>query len=145
MTYFPTQLLRPRHAVLSGLPDDASLTVALHPFRWNEDCEEETEIRLDNIRLSSLQPQDLIGRSFQFPLNDAAATPTMPYIDGSIYLDEVHHPIDVTALVFQAAANGGVVVTITGVYCFECEGLDDYTDTPFTLTVSVGFTAQDDC
>lgn len=142
---FPTHLLRPHYAVLLGLPDDASLTIPLHSFKWHEDYdEEETEIRLDSIRLPSLQPEDLIGRTFRFPLNDAAATRTTPYINGSIYLDNVHHPIDVESLTFQANADGSVSVTIKGVYRFECEGLEDYVDTPFTLTTTVGFTEPDE-
>ncbi|KPN72471.1 hypothetical protein [Neisseria sp. 83E34] len=145
MKTFPTHLLRPRYAALLGSPDDASLTIPLHTFKWNDDCEEEeTEIRLDSIRLPSLQPEDIIGRTFQFPLNDAAATPNTPYIDGSIYLDGVHHPIDVNALAFQTNSDGGVSVTIEGVYCFEYEGLDDYTDTPFTLTTPVSFKEHDE-
>lgn len=132
---FPVELLQPCVASLSGEAGNASLTVPLRPFEW-EGGRVETEIRLDGIDLPSVKAADLAGRVFHFPLNDERATLDTPYIDGSLYLDSVHHPVDITVLDF-AAADGGVTVEMRGVYCFAYEGLADYDDTPFVLTVPI--------
>jgi hypothetical protein len=54
------------------------------------------------------------------------------FIDGSIYLDGVHHPVDVTQLYFSNSS-----VKMVGVFVFEFEGLGDYCNTSFEFIVPI--------
>jgi|SoiMethySBSTD1v2_1073268.scaffolds.fasta_scaffold02406_14 hypothetical protein len=78
-----------------------------------------TALRLDFIELPD-EPfrgyQALVGRTFEFPAN-----PEPGHIDGSIYLFEVHNPIDVAELAFVARRRGLFEVTITLAIDFESE------------------------
>ncbi|MBI1770964.1 MAG: hypothetical protein HYR68_01095 [Burkholderiales bacterium] len=56
---------------------------------------QQTSIRLDHIPGLNVDPRKLAGHSFAFPANPAEG-----YIDGSMYLQGRHHPVDVTALHF---------------------------------------------
>lgn len=76
-----------------------SITLFLEPFIWNDE-QIDTEIRLDSINFNNLNVQELSGKEFSFPLN-----PTNGYIDGSIYLEGSHNPIDVFSICFGARLN----------------------------------------
>jgi hypothetical protein len=60
--------------------------------------------------------QELSGRWLRFPINPAEG-----YIDGSIYLANVHNPVDVTALRFGPVSNGSVHVDVEAEFLFEFE------------------------
>lgn len=126
MQHFPVSLIQPTKAVLSGAPEYASLEIKLRPFEFNGELVE-TSVRLDGIALPSSELRVLVGKNFQFPVN-----PQPGYIDGSIYLDHAHHPVDVTLLSFSS-----IGVTLDGTLVFEYEGLDDFANTPFSFTVPV--------
>jgi len=131
MEPFPIKALKPRHAVLSGEPGCISINILMRPFLWIEEIVD-TSLRLDDIELPSLDLADLAGKAFAFPIN-----PEDGYIDGSIYIAGVHHPVDVTALSFPRDGNGGLTVVVEGTYVFEYEGLADLPDTPFTFSTSI--------
>jgi len=131
MDAFPIKALRPRHAILSGEPGCVSITILIKPFVWDAEITD-TSIRLDGIELPSVHLADLAGKSFTFPIN-----PEEGYIDGSIYLGSAHHPVDVTALSFPRARDGGLSVVVRGTYVFEHEGLADLRNTPFTFGAGV--------
>lgn len=131
MNPFPQSVLKPRHAVLAGEPHNASLDVLLAPFYW-KDALADTSIRLDGIDLPSVYLAALAGKRFSFPLNPDAGA-----IDGSIYLGNAHHPVDVSSLEFVRDRHGGLKVVIKGMYVFEFEGLDSFPNTAFVLAVSV--------
>ncbi|MGB4812802.1 MAG: hypothetical protein WBP13_10055 [Methylophilaceae bacterium] len=131
MENFPLSVLKPRHAILSGEPHHASLQILLIPFFWKSELVD-TSIQLDGIDLPSIHLSDLADRSFNFPLN-----PDENAIDGSIYLDSSHHPVDVSSIGFVRSRHDGLKVLIKGTYVFEFERLDQYSNTPFNLGISV--------
>jgi hypothetical protein len=60
--------------------------------------------------------QELSGEWLRFPIN-----PTEGYIDGSIYLANVHNPVDITALKFGPVNDGTVHVDVEAELLFEFE------------------------
>jgi hypothetical protein len=131
MTPISLTMISPRHAILSGEPQNASIEILLKPFLW-KDTLVDTSIRLDGIDLPSLHLSELAGKQFNFPLN-----PEDGAIDGSIYLDNAHHPVDVSSLSFIRSRDEGLNVVIKGVYVFEFEGLDNLKNSEFTVGVSL--------
>jgi len=126
MRKFPDSLIKPVKAMLSGVAGDASLEIELCSFALNGE-EVDTSIRLEGIAIPSVSLASLKGLAFQFPVN-----PEPGYIDGSIYIEHAHHPVDIHHLSFA-----GSIVSVRGMLVFEHEGLDDYANTPFNLTVPV--------
>ena len=98
------------------------------PFELDGD-DVETSIRLEGIDLPTLNWSDLEGQEFAFPAN-----PDQGYIDGSVYMDSAHHPVDVTSIRFDHATDTQPQVTISGVLNLEYEGLRDYANAVFALT-----------
>lgn len=131
MNKFPTSLLEPTIGVISGEPNDVSLDIYLKQFLLDEEGID-TQIRLDCIEIPSLMLADLVGKSFTFPIN-----PEDGYIDGSIYIDSAHHPVDVTHISFHLNRRNEVTVVLKGALDFEFEKLRDYEKTPFSLDVTV--------
>ena len=131
MEDFSPKRLKARHAILSGVPGDLSIKVLMDPFLLDQAIVD-TSIRLDGINLPSNMLRDLEGQLFEFPTN-----PKDGYIDGSIYLESAHHPVDVTSLNFSKSRDGQLTLIIKGVYVFDFEGLDGLDNTPFTLAATV--------
>lgn len=131
MSTFSPSELKPRHAILSGLPGDAALEILLRPFLHAGEIVD-TSIRLDGIALPSLRLGELAGRRFDFPRN-----PQDGYIDGSLYLVGAHHPVDVDTLTFDHSRDGQLTLVAKGVYAFDVEGLDGLGQVPFTLAARV--------
>lgn len=71
-----------------------SIELFLEPFVWGGKTTN-TSIRLDNIDFGNLTFQELSGKAFEFKIN-----PEDGYIDGSVYLESTHNPIDVTLISF---------------------------------------------
>ena len=126
MQKFPLNFISPIKAMLSGTPNDASLEIELRPFEFNGELVE-TSIRMSGIVLPSSDLAVLAGNTFQFPVN-----PQPGYIDGSIYLDAAHHPVDATHLSFSSTS-----IVVNGTLVFEYEGLDGFENTLFSFTVPV--------
>ena len=131
MEDFSPKDLKARHAILSGMPGDVSIKILMNPFLRDQKIVD-TSIRLDAINLPSNMLRDLEGKSFEFPTN-----PNDGYIDGSIYLENSHHPVDVTSLNFSKSRDGQLTLIVKGVYVFDFEGLDSLGNTPFTLAATV--------
>jgi len=131
MSTFSPSVLKPRHAILSGLPDAAALEILLRPFLHAGEIVD-TAIRLDGIVLPSLRLGELAGKRFDFPRN-----PQDGYIDGALYLAGAHHPVDVETLSFNLARDGRLTLVVKGVYAFDVEGLDELGEVPFTLAARV--------
>jgi hypothetical protein len=138
---FPTKLLKALLSRAWGKPGDVSMEIPIQPFRLHED-QIETSLRLDGINLPSLAPQDLAGKRFEFPVN-----PHPGYVDGSIYIADAHHPVDVTVMAFEASANiNRLTIQIEGVLVVEFEGLqygsdagENYSNSPLQLNAEVTF------
>ncbi len=133
MQLFPTQRLVAKSAVLSGPAHDASITVELAPFDLDGELVE-TKMRLEGVRLPSVEFDALCGASFKFPIN-----PQPGYIDGSVYIDGAHHPVDVSELRFEGASRDQAVITLRGSAIFEHEGLGDYGNTDVELRTSLAW------
>ncbi len=131
MSTFSPSLLQPRHAILSGQPEDASLEILLRPFLHAGEIVD-TAIRLDGMSLPSLRLGELAGQRFDFPRN-----PQDGYIDGALYLFGAHHPVDVDTLTFHLSRDGQLTLVAKGVYAFDVEGLDGLGKVPFTLAMRV--------
>jgi hypothetical protein len=135
-TPFPDEWIRPLGGRISRAPAGSAtcragltswdIEVDLAPFDISvllPDSDEETRdrgtsFRFDGVCLpdSSLRP--LIGRRFTFPVN-----PVPGYVDGSIYLMDVHHPADLIELALGESPDPrsvslGLVVDVR----FEYEG-----------------------
>jgi hypothetical protein len=74
----------------------------------------------------------LSGHTFRFPTN-----PEPGYIDGSMYVEHTHHPVDVTLVRFGPVSGRIVQAEFELLFVFEFEGLDDYRNTPWTLRTSL--------
>jgi hypothetical protein len=131
MKKFPSDILKARHAILSGEAHNACLEILLAPFYWNSTLAD-TSIRLDGIDLPSIQLSALADKTFRFPIN-----PEEGAIDGSLFLGNAHHPVDVSSIDFIRSRHDGLKVLIKGVYVFEFEGLEDYGNLEFTIAVPV--------
>ncbi|MBD7922368.1 hypothetical protein [Xanthomonas bonasiae] len=123
--------LKARHAILSGEPGNVSLTLLMSPFLVDGTLVD-TSVRLDGVNLPSNLLSDLAGKSFVFPVN-----PQEGYIDGSIYLDDRHHPVDVTSLTFNCSRAGGLTLLVKGTYLFSVEGLVGLGNMPFQMAAPV--------
>jgi hypothetical protein len=124
MKQFPVCLIQPGKCVIAEHIGAVSIEIRLLPFVFN-DVVVETSIQLCNVAIPSVSIAELSGRTFDFPVN-----PAVGYIDGSIYLDGVHHPVDITKLLFSPSS-----VKLVGLFVFEFEGLADYCNTSFELIV----------
>jgi hypothetical protein len=131
MENFSPKKLKARHAILFGMPGDISIIILMAPFLLNKEIVDPS-IRLDAIDLPSNMLRDLAGKTFEFSTN-----PDDGYIDGSIYLQHAHHPIDVASLNFSKSRDGQLTLILKGVYVFDFEGLDNLGKTPFTLAATV--------
>jgi hypothetical protein len=126
MRQFPLSLIQPNRCVLTEQTGASSIVVCLLPFVFNS-IVVETSIELTNVAIPSISVLELQGRSFDLPVNSASG-----YIDGSIYLDGAHRPVDVTKLSFTIAS-----VELVGMFIFEFEGLANYRNTAFELIVPI--------
>lgn len=115
MKNFSVNLLKAQHAILSGEPENVSLTILLQAFVLGDELIA-TSLRLDGIDLPSVRLAELVSKSFDFPLN-----PEDGYIDGSIYLGQRHHPLDIHQLAFHANRHGTASLLIKGRYLFAFE------------------------
>jgi len=131
MPVFPFNDLHPMGATLSGTPGNAALDVPLEPFRL-EELEISTRIRLDGITLPTLDLASLAGKVFTFPTN-----PQDGYIDGSVYIEHAHHPVDVTEMIFGTLGDAGLPARVRATFVFSYEGLRAYEDAAGVLSLVV--------
>jgi hypothetical protein len=131
MNEFPVHLLKPtsaRYWPFRGPCQQAAIHIPLFPFMLESEVVE-TCIRLDCIALDLSDLQTLENRSHHFPVN-----PEDGYIDGSLYLQDRHVPVDVTLLSFGALTPDGLVARLVGTIAFAAAGLHAWHDVPFELS-----------
>jgi hypothetical protein len=108
-----------------------SIGLDLEPFMWWDEVVS-TQISLDRIDLGDFSFEELGGKTFKFLVN-----PEDGYIDGSVYLESTHNPIDVTLISFGArykeicdnrlsSADDYIVATILYKFCWEGSDPEDY-------------------
>lgn len=78
------------------------------------DEEQHTSIKLDHIPGLGANPRKLAGHSFAFPVNPADG-----YIDGSMYLQGRHHPVDVKTLHFGTEQSMQMPLEVEGSILLE--------------------------
>lgn len=129
---FPTHLLVPlsaRHWPRHGPCGLATIHIALQPFSLQGE-RVETSLRLDGIALELDELRAHENKRYPFPVN-----PQDGYIDGSLYLQGVHVPVDITALDCGAMQAGGLPVRLTGSMALAAAGIQDWRDTPVDLSI----------
>lgn len=131
MTDFPHHLLAPanaRHWPHKGPLQQAAIHIPLQPFALGSE-RVETSIRLDGIALDLSDLRNHENRSYPFPVN-----PQDGYIDGSLYLQGRHVPVDVTELSFGALAPHGLPTRLVGTVAFAAAGIHHWRDAPLALS-----------
>jgi len=120
LAQFPKDLIRPLKAVLTRQPNSATIVIDLEPFEL-PNIAVESDIVLDGIALNEFDLEALEGQVLTFPVN-----PDNGYIDGSLYIEHAHHPVDVTKIEFDAPSGPTCLVSFTIRFLLSFEGLRDY-------------------
>lgn len=94
---------------------------------------ENTCIKLDFIKIKFYSFLDLENTSFHFPVN-----PDDGYIDGSIYLDDQHIPVDVTKINFGVFNGDKIQAQIIGNILYGYSGYKEV-DQGLSLDVTLKF------
>ena len=126
MQEFPIDKLMPLLGHLWGLKDGLCITVPLQPFSLVTEMDRgeitfETSLKLHEVKLPSDCFEILAGQTFTFPAN-----PEDGYIDGSIYIEHAHHPVDITTIRFGSFVGNVVEVELEGDLNLEFEGLGNF-------------------
>lgn len=128
MTTFNIKNLIAKHAIIfSSMDSEISIHIFMEPFMYNNEIVSPT-IRLDNVDLPSIKLGDLASQSFTFTEDD---------IEGSIYLNGSHHPVDILSLQFFLGRQNQLTVLVKGIYDFEYEGLDDLSNQKFVFNTQI--------
>ena len=127
MQGFPVEKLQPLPSGFFAGSGGLSIEIPLTPFTIDGNLIE-TVIHLDGVALPTDDVLKLSGMTFSFPVNPEAG-----YIDGSIYVQHAHHPVDVTSIRFGRVTDNAVEADFEMVLLFEFEGLCDYQNTSCTL------------
>jgi hypothetical protein len=134
MREFPVEILMPLEGTLNAIIFENSfinlpktlffkIKIPLQPIDMAKLCEDitdknyQTSFHLDLIKLDIRSLQELENRTFTFPLN-----PEIGYIDGSVYLFDVHNIVDATRLTFGEFKNQKIPLKTTLRIDFELEG-----------------------
>jgi hypothetical protein len=134
MKSFPAEILNPLQGVINALIFENTficlsrtlffqIEIPLEPINMAHISDENlgenqtTSFRLDWIKLNVSSLKELENKSFTFPIN-----PEQGYIDGSIYLFDVHNIVDVTKITFGECINQIIPFKITLRIDFEQEG-----------------------
>jgi len=138
MEAFPKEKIVTNGGALSFDKRKASLKIHLMPFEYHGSETVETEILIDGIELPVESLESLQGNTYVFPVN-----PEDGYIDGSVYLEHAHHPVDVTKIIFGKLKGSKLETIIEGTVALSCEGLEhpeteeEYDDFSFGLSLVV--------
>ncbi len=137
MAKFPVEKLIPSLGSIRFEAEEAFIHIPIEPFSLEltdgeivEDID--TSIRLDFIDLDRLPFEKLTEKEFQFPVN-----PDDGFIDGSIYIEHAHHPVDVTKIAFGTAEGDSIPVTLEMSFIVEFSGLDEYTNAQWICTTKL--------
>jgi hypothetical protein len=131
MNDFPVHLLKPapaRYWPCHGPSQEAAIHIPLQAFALQKEAVE-TSIRLDGIALDLSDTHAHENHDHHFPVN-----PEEGYIDGSVYLQGRHVPVDITLLSFGAATPDGLPARLAGTIAFAAAGLNEWRDVPLELS-----------
>jgi hypothetical protein len=141
---FPTKLLKPQAGTAEWTEFGLAIEVPLARFALPNWKPIETTVSLTCISLPLIELNQFAGRQFTFPQN-----PQLGYVDGSIYIGERHHPVDVSLICFGEVENNASMMTFTTTIAFTFEGLavdsnaqesaDQYDDTDWQFSALIDF------
>ena len=145
MKKFNLKKLIPENAILTsfffensflGIPKTLyyKIEIGLKPFII-EDETVETSIVLGFIDLKISELKEIENKTFHFPIN-----PEKGYIDGSIYLFDVHNPFDVKQITFAKFKDNMIEATFLFNIDFEFEGTDyqNINDAKMKVNLQIG-------
>lgn len=112
-----------------------SISIPLAPFTF-ENEEVDTMVGLDFIRFPTTW-RSLAGNTYTFPIN-----PTPGFVDGSLYLDNVHNPVDVSRIKFGRFTESSVDVDLDIQIDFTYEGPSHLGKPKATWSVKLTFDAS---
>lgn len=113
---FSVSLLKFGNGKLSFRGSQGAIHIPIKPFVL-DGKKIHTAISLEGIALRS-PIEALANQTLQFPIN-----PSEGYIDGSIYLRNIHNPIDVTSITFGQISNDHRHILSTLVFDFLLEDI----------------------
>lgn len=116
---FPIEAVRFEPGTFNFDPTGAEMIIPVHgTFPVFEPRAEEVRTKIvatfDPLPVHTIQ--DFSGASLEFPVN-----PDEGYIDASIYLANVHNPVDITALRFGPVTDCAIQVWVEAKFLFEFE------------------------
>lgn len=132
---FPVERLIVEKAEFESSDALLSIRIDLQAFEYfdGEKADtEETSVVLDRIDLNGSGAAALSGTTKTFPVN-----PEDGYIDGSIYIQSAHHPVDVHEIAFGEIAGDSLKARFSAKIVLSFEGLGDYDDTPWTFDLLI--------
>jgi len=88
--------------------DNASIEVILMPFLYKGELVT-TSIRLDGIAGLPMDLKKVTGKAFLYPIN-----PLDGYMDGSMYVQGRHWPVDISRLAFGSVGSHFVSTSMSG-------------------------------
>ena len=145
MKRFNLKKLIPENAILTsfffensflGIPKTLyyKIEIGLKPFII-EDETIETSIVLGFISFNIKELKELESKTFRFQIN-----PEKGYIDGSIYLFDVHNPFDVKQITFAKFKDNMIETTFLFNIDFEFEGTDyqNINDAKMKVNLQIG-------
>ncbi len=124
---FPIEKLKPQIGTFTCSVGDCSIELPLAQFEL-DGTTVNTSIHLEGILLPSVKLDELIGKRYDFPIN-----PEPGHIDGSIYIEHAHHPVDITVIEFGERQEELFSIKIELCLILEYDGLGGYIDTDATL------------
>ena len=126
MIKFPIEFIKSKKAILNAkifknefllMPATLFYSIEINLEEFQIDNQKiTTSFYLDFIRLNIYNLKELENRSFEFPIN-----PEIGFIDSSIYLFDVHNPIDVSQIEFSTIKNNSIDATLYFDINFEYE------------------------
>ena len=117
MKTFPSDLIKPASATLSGEVGNGSVNISLEPFTIGDETIE-AEIVADLVNLPTHDFSSLAKTVHEFPVN-----PEDGYIEASVYIEHAHHPVDINKLTFGEVNGETIQVTADANFVFSLEVL----------------------
>ena len=137
MSLFPIHLLNVTDGLFGPHPiAGCFVRIFIAPFDL-DGVVVKTSVRLDGVDLPNSDMRALAGQTLNAPINPEAG-----YIDGSIYIDGAHHPVDVRQIIFGKVEHEKINASFVTEIDFTFEGLGDYQKTPWTFSAMLAWTDE---
>ena len=114
---FPDAFLKVRQAFIYGKPGEWVIIIALEPFEYDGETVS-TKFNFDAFPWDVREPSELAGTSHSF----SREVREKSNIEGSIYLNHAHNPVDIRCIEFGQSNLEGVEATLSFDIDFDFEG-----------------------